>query len=391
MRPGGHPAARLLHNHKGPRAPFFMAIDRCMSELSPQSGTALVSHARRALLRAALASALLAATARTHAHAATRRPAIKPPALRRGDLVALFNPSGHADDALIERATGNLEKLGLRVMHSRYLRAARGNTAGSIGQRLTDLHTLVSNREVRALWSARGGSGASQLLPYIDYGLIARNPKVLIGYSDFTALLLAMRARTGLVAFHGPVASSGFTPYTVAHLDAILFEGRAPYTMTTAPEHAARAAGEPNFVQRTLHAGSAEGVLAGGNLSVLSALAGTPYLPDLRGALLFLEEIGEAPYRIDRMLTQLQQSGALTGIAGAMMGVFVKSELTPGEESLTLAQALDDHFAARPVPSAYGFSLGHIASQFTLPLGVRARMDTEARSLTLLESAVAPR
>lgn len=356
----------------------------------------LPSVHRRALLRAAVASTLLCALPATAARPNRRRvaqrlPLIKPPALKHGDLVALFNPSGHADDALIERATGNIEKLGFRVMHSKYLRAARGNTAGSIGQRLTDLHSLFEQREVRALWSARGGSGASQLLPYIDYGQIRRQPKVMIGYSDFTALLLALQAKTGLVGFHGPVASSGFTPYTVAHLGAILIEGRAPYTMVTAPEHTARATTEPNFVQRVLRSGVAEGRLIGGNLSVLAALAGTPYLPDGRDALLFLEEIGEAPYRIDRMLTQLEQSGALAGIAGAMLGVFVRSEVTPGEDSLTLTQALDDHFLPRPVPSAYGLSFGHIASQFTLPLGIRARLDTGARTLTLLESAVTPR
>ncbi len=320
-----------------------------------------------------------------------RRRTIKPPALKRGDLVALFNPSGFADDALIQRATGNLEKLGFRVMQSAHIRAARGNTAGTIGQRLTDLHTLFANREVRALWAARGGSGTAQLLPYIDYGLIARNPKVVIGYSDVTSLLLAIYAKTGLVTFHGPVGSSGFTPFTVAHLEAVLMEGRAPYVMTTADEHAKRAVTEPNFVQRTLRAGGAEGALIGGNLSVLSSLIGTPYLPDVKKSLLFLEEISEAPYRVERMLTQLGQSGVLDQATATMLGVFVKGDAPAGEESLTLTQALDDHFAARPAPSAYGLSFGHIASQWVLPVGVRARFDADSKSLTLLESAVSVR
>ena len=321
-----------------------------------------------------------------------RRPAphatIKPPALKRGDLVALFNPSGFADDALIQRATGNLERLGLRVMHSKYLRASRGNTAGTIGQRLTDLHTLFENREVRALWAARGGSGTAQLLPYVDYALIARNPKIVIGYSDLTSLLLAIYAKTGLVTFHGPVGSSGFTPFTVAHLEATLIEGRALYAMTTADEHAKRAATEPNFVQRVLRGGTAEGTLMGGNLSVLSSLVGTPYLPDMNKSLLFLEEISEAPYRVERMLTQLAQSGLLDNASAAMLGVFVKGDVPGGEESLTLTQALDDDFASRPIPSAYGLSFGHIASQWVLPIGVRARFNADTKSLTLLETAV---
>jgi muramoyltetrapeptide carboxypeptidase len=273
-------------------------------------------------------------------------------------------------------------------MHAAHLRASRGNTAGTIGQRLTDLHAMFANREVRALWAARGGSGTAQILPYVDYGLIARNPKIVIGYSDITSLLLALFAKTGLITFHGPVASSGFTPFTIAHLEATLIEGRASHVMSTADEHAKRALDEPNFVQRVLNGGSAEGTLLGGNLSVLASLIGTQYLPDTRNSLLFLEEISEAPYRIDRMLTQLEQSGALANVRGAMFGVFVKCEPAANEESLVLSQALTDHFAARPIPSAYGLSFGHIASQWVLPIGVRARFDADARTLTLLESAV---
>lgn len=354
-------------------------------------------HRRRfaGALGVALVAAAGAATTPTQAQTPARRrmsptqPArVKPPALRRGDLVALFNPSGFADDALIQRATANLEKQGFRVMHAAHLRASRGNTAGTIGQRLTDLHALFANREVRALWAARGGSGTAQLLPYIDYGLIARNPKVVIGYSDITALLLALYARSGLVGFHGPVASSGFTPFTVSQLEATLVEGRVNHVMVTAEEHLRRAQDEPHFVQRVLTGGQAEGTILGGNLSVFASLAGTPYLPRARDSLLFLEEISEAPYRIDRMLTQLEQSASLTGVRGAMLGVFVKCEPSANEESLVLSQALNDHFAARQIPCAYGLSFGHISSQWVLPLGVRARFDADARSLTLLESGV---
>jgi muramoyltetrapeptide carboxypeptidase len=346
-----------------------------------------------ALAAAALAlpfaspSTLAAAQARNLPHRGTGK-RIKPPALKRGDLVALFNPSGYADDALIQRATGNLEKLGFRVMHAAHLRASRGNTAGTIGQRLTDMHTLFENREVRALWAARGGSGTAQLLPYIDYGLVARNPKIVIGYSDLTSLLLAIYAKTGLITFHGPVASSGFTPFTVAQLEATLMGGRSPHVMSTADDHIRRAETEPHFVQRVLKAGSAEGTLFGGNLSVLTSLVGTPYLPVLSDPLLFLEEISEAPYRIDRMLTQLEQSGVLRNLRGTMLGVFVKCEPAANEESLVLSQALDDHFASRPTPSAYGLSFGHIASQWVLPVGVKARFDADTRTLALLEAAV---
>ena len=349
---------------------------------------------RFAALAVGLGGALLAPASLSAKPNASARPSrrrlLKPAALKRGDLVALFNPSGFADDALIQRSTVNLEKLGFRVMLSAHIRASRGNTAGTIGQRLTDLHTLFADREVRALWAARGGSGTAQILPYIDYALVARNPKIVIGYSDLTSLLLALYAKSGLVAFHGPVASSGFTPFTVAHLEATLIERRSPYVMSTADEHAKRAASEPNFVQRVLRGGSAEGTLMGGNLSVLTSLIGTPYLPNVKQSLLFLEEISEAPYRVERMLTQLAQSGVLDHASATMLGVFVKADVASGEESLSLTQALDDHFVSRPIPGAYGLSFGHIASQWVLPIGVRARFDADAKSLTLLEPAVSP-
>lgn len=356
-------------------------IDRPRRRLSALAACVIAASLTPATALAQTAGAS-AATARTP------RKLLKPPALKRGDLVALFNPSGFADDALIERATGNLERQGFRVMHSAHLRASRGNTAGTVGQRLTDLHILFANREVRALWAARGGSGTAQILPYVDYELVARNPKIVIGYSDLTSLLLALHRKTGLVTFHGPVASSGFTPFTVAHLEATLFEGRAPYLMTTAEEHVKRATAEPNFVQRVLRGGSAEGRLLGGNLSVLASLIGTPYLPDMRRSLLFLEEISEAPYRVERMLTQLTQSGALDRATGAMLGVFLKGDMPADEESLSLTLALDDHFVSRPIPSAYGLSFGHLASQWVLPIGIRARFDADVRTLTLLEAAV---
>lgn len=346
-------------------------------------------HRRRLAAVAALgASAALipyAQARRTHSVVRPRR--INPPALKRGDLVALFNPSGHADDTLIQRSTLNLEKLGFRVHHAAHLRAARGNAAGTIGQRLTDIHSLFNHREVRALWAARGGSAAAQLLPYIDYSLVARNPKIVIGYSDITALHLALYAKAGLVSFHGPVASSSFTPFTVAQLEAVLMEPRSTHVMRTADEHVQRALTERHFAQRVIRSGRAEGVLVGGNLSVFASMIGTPFLPHEKDTLLFLEEISEAPYRVDRMLTQLEQSDNLRNVRGAMLGVFVKCEPTGNEESLVLSQALDDHFSARPIPSAYGLSFGHIASQWILPVGVRARFDADARSLTLLEAA----
>jgi muramoyltetrapeptide carboxypeptidase len=336
----------------------------------------------------ALATSLATQCKSASATASRTRSLIKPPRLQPGDLVGLISPGGVVDDALIEKCVQNLEAFGMRVKISANIRAARGGYAGTVEQRVNDLHAMFLDREVKAIWPARGGSGSIQLLPKLDYSLIRSHPKILVGYSDITALLLAIYRHAGLVTFHGPVASSTFSDYSVAYLRAVLMQPQPRVEINMSPDYNQRAAQEPQFARRVTREGVATGRLLGGNLSVLSALIGTPFAAELKGALLFLEDIGEAPYRVDRMLTQLSQSGGLKNIAGAMLGVFQKSGATDGEASLTLAEVLDDHFAQLKTPSVYGFSFGHIAQQFTIPVGVSARLDTGNATLKLLESAV---
>ncbi len=333
-------------------------------------------------------AALIASNVSPNVAAATSKRLIKPPRLRPGDMVGLIAPGGVVDDALIEKCVKNLESFGMRVKVSANIRAARGGYGGTVAQRADDLHAMFLDRDVKAIWTARGGSGCIHLLPKINYSLIRNHPKILIGYSDITALLLAIYRHGGLITFHGPVASSTFSDYSAAHLKAVLMEPQPRFEINMSKQNAEKALLEPQFARRTMREGMATGRLLGGNLSVLSALIGTPYEAELKSSLLFLEEIGEAPYRIDRMLTQLSQSGALKNIAGAMLGVFQKAVATDGEASLMLSEVLDDHFAQLKTPSVYGFSFGHIAQQFTIPIGVRARLITANATLTLLESAV---
>jgi muramoyltetrapeptide carboxypeptidase len=338
---------------------------------------------------AKLAATLAALPALTVA-AETReapRTLVKPRRLKQGDLVGVVAPSGVADDAILERDVRNLESLGLRVKMGANVRAVHGGYAGTVQQRLEDLHGMLRDREVAALWAARGGSGCAALLPHIDYALARRSRKVVVGYSDLTALHLALLRHAGLVTFHGPVAST-ITEYSAARLREVLMEPTPTLTFTLAPENLAKAAENPEYAPRTYRAGRAEGRLVGGNLSVLSSLIGTPYAAVTKGRLLFLEEVGEAPYRVDRMLTQLAQAGELNGTAAVVLGVFRKCTPPDDEPSLTLQQVLESHLTALRVPAAYGYSFGHIPQQYTLPLGVRARLDTEARTLTLLEPAV---
>lgn len=313
---------------------------------------------------------------------------LKPRRLKPGSLVGLVEPSGVVDDAMVERGVRNLEALGLRVKPSPNLRSVYGGYAGTVNQRLADFHGMFLDREVEALWILRGGSGGGHLLPHLDYDLIRRHPKAVVGYSDTTSIHLGLLSGAGLVSFHAPVASSMFTDYNLANLRAVLMEPRSTHTFHEAPENAAKARDQKQFAPLTFRPGRAEGRLVGGNLAVLSALVGTPYAAQARGRLLFLEEIREAPYRVDRMLEQLRQSGTLTSAAGVMLGVFMRCDPPDNEPSLSLQEVLEGQFKASKVPAAYGFSFGHIPHQMVLPLGIRARMDAEARTLTLLEPAV---
>ncbi len=313
---------------------------------------------------------------------------VKPARLRQGDLVAIIAPSGRTDDEAIAKAVLNLESLGLRVKLGQHLRAVHGNYAGSVQQRLDDLHAMFADPEVKAIWAIRGGSGAIALLSRIDYRLIALHPKIFIGYSDITALHLAIQRHTGLVTFHGPVASSTLSDYSLTHLLGVLMAPQDNYTIPMALENQRKAEAEPNYLVRTVHGGMATGRLTGGNLSMVSALAGTPYAVDFRDSILFLEDVNEAPYRIDRMMAQLDLSQGFSRAAALMLGIFEHCEAADGDMSLTLNDTVDQHLQPLAVPAVAGYSFGHIRDQFTLPMGIRARLDAGTRTLTLLEPAV---
>ena len=327
--------------------------------------------------------------------ASTSRKLIKPAMLKPGDLVGLIAPGGVLEDTLIEKGVKNLESYGFKVKVGSNIRAARGGYAGTVAQRLDDLHGMFLDKDVKAIWAARGGSGCSALLPSLRYDLIRANPKILLGYSDITALHLAIYRRARLVTFHGPVAPSTPTDYTVAQMQAVLMSPRAQTEINMSIENERKTAAQTEFKLRTFKHGVAEGPLVGGNLSVLSALIGTPYAAEIEKHLVFLEDVREPPYRIDRMLTQLQQSvgnrGERDGLkhaAGIMLGVFTRSRATDNDASLTLEEVLDDHFAALPIPAVSGYSFGHIPHQYTIPIGINARLDTHSQTLTLLEAAV---
>ena len=265
-----------------------------------------------------------------------------------------------------------------------------GYFAGADADRAADLQAMFADPAVDALWCVRGGYGASRLLPLLDWDLIRANPKALVGYSDITALHMALHSKAGLVSFHGPIAARGFTPYSLAELRRVLWSDTTPVRLGAPPSREPRE-GQPDWEHRvtTLAPGRARGRLLGGNLCLMAHLAGTPYFPDLRGAILFLEDVDEPFYRIDRFLTQLWLTGALAGVAGIAFG-----QLTRCEPSAFYVQnrVLEDILAERPralgVPAIAGLMVGHVEDQTTLPIGCLAELDADAGTLTLLEPGV---
>lgn len=346
---------------------------------------------RRAFAGLAAGAVLLPSSAQGASPGASRpkpRTLLKPPRLHGGDVIGLVAPGGRINDEAITYAVARIEALGFRAKLSKNLRAAHGGYAGSVQQRVDDLHAMFTDREVKAIWCVRGGSGCISLLAHIDYALIRANPKILLGYSDISALQLAILKQARLVTFHGPVALSGPSDYAVEHMLAVLMHPQDSYTIPMALENSRRALLEPHFSLRTVTSGQATGPLIGGNLSLVSALMGTPYAADFRKAILFLEEVNEAPYRIDRWLTQLDLAVGLRHAAAVMIGICDKCGPEDEEPSLTLDDTLDLHLKPLVIPAVSGYSFGHIRHQFTLPLGVMARLDTARQTVTLLEPAV---
>lgn len=311
-----------------------------------------------------------------------------PNRLRKGDQVGLITPASYIEDDGLQKAVTNLESLGLKVVMGKNIRKIYGSLAGTDQERLDDLHSMFANTAIPAVWCARGGYGTPQLLPYIDYKLIRRNPKVFVGYSDITALHCAFERHSRLVSFHGPLGSSTLSDYSRQHLIETLFEGRSQQLIPVSADQLEQATDEQDYQPKVLRAGIAEGPLTGGNLTLLASSAGTKYAPDVRGSILFIEDVGEKPYRIARMLTTLRQAWPLDKVAGIALGVFSDCTAKPGTRSLSLLETLQDRLGDLPVPIIYGLSFGHVDNMCTLPIGINARLDTTTQSLTLLKAAV---
>lgn len=340
-----------------------------------------------ATLSAHMAPALLAGGAQAPTRPTSARGPVKPRRLRPGATVGLVSPASATwilDELTIIQET--VEALGLRYKRGKHVLDRYGYLAGKDEDRATDLNAMFADDAVDAILCVRGGWGCNRLLPLLDYGMIAAHPKVLIGYSDITSLLTAIHAKTGLVTFHGPVGASSWNAYSLAYVRRILFDAEA-IVMDNPKIKGDNLTVVADRVQ-TITPGRASGRLLGGNLTVLTAMLGSDYLPDWSGAILFLEDVHEDIYRIDRMMTQLKLAGVLDKIAGCVFGKCTKCGPGEGLGSLTLDEVLNDHLKPLNIPAWHGAMIGHIDNKFTIPVGIRAEIDASRGTITMLEPAV---
>jgi muramoyltetrapeptide carboxypeptidase len=303
---------------------------------------------------------------------------LKPQRLQVGDTVGLISPAGMIESKDVEEAKQTFATLGLQVKLGQHLLDRYGYLAGKDIDRAADVNAMFADKSVKAVIAMRGGYGCDRILPLINYSLIRSHPKIVMGYSDITALLLAIYTRSRVVTFHGPVATSTWNNFTVNHIKRILFQGEAVTMHNTLATELRR---------KTITPGKARGKLVGGNLSVLSAMVGSSYLPSWQHSILFVEEIDEDIYRVDRMLTQLKNAGILNKIAGFVFGQCTNCSLGD-QPSLTLAEVLQDHIKSLGIPAWYGSMIGHIKDKFTVPVGVEVEIDADVGTLRMLEAAV---
>ncbi len=298
--------------------------------------------------------------------------------LKKGDHVAVVAPGGAIfSSSYVQRFKNTLIQFGFKPVMGDSLSKKFGQFAGYEQDRASEIMSFFKDPKIKAIIGMRGGSGAARILPHLDFKTIAMNPKIVMGFSDITSLINAIYAKTGMITYHGPVGYSSWGDFTYKAFQNMVIHGKngvLPLHETNRP--------------KTIHGGKASGRLIGGNLTVFTTLVGTPYMPNYEGAILFLEEIDEEPYSIDRMLVQLKQAGILNKLNGIVLGDFKRCKPEEPEKSLSLRQTLDLNLKNLNIPIFSGAPFGHTTHKWTLPVGAKVSMDADKFELNILDCGV---
>ena len=300
----------------------------------------------------------------------TEKKSVKPPRLMQGDTVGIVAPAGPFDPKKFMKGKAVLELMGFRTFFDEGIFQKHGFFAGTDVQRADQVNRLFADSAIRAVVCARGGYGSMRILPFLDFETIQKNPKIFVGFSDISVLLSVLDDRCGLVTFHGPVVTTlaNAIEETIAAMRTALKSNTA---LELTPKEGI-----------VIKSGVSSGIVAGGNLTTLCHLVGTPYAPRFNGKILFIEDVGEAPYRIDRMLTQMKLAGCFEGLKGLFLGSF--EECGQLDEIFRIVQEI---FRDVNIPILAGFEIGHGRINITIPIGLEATLDTDQQILTFHEPA----
>lgn len=333
-----------------------------------------------------LATLALIPFMRTYANSIESDIRILPKVLKAGDKVGIIAPATAVSDPDdIAKAQEIINALGMESVIAKSVYSGQGYKTRSIDERVNDFHNMVLDKSISAIFSIRGGYGSADLLDRLDYNLIKNNPKIFAGYSDITAMLIAINQRSGLITFHSPMMLGRFNEFTFNYFRKALLD-KNPIGMLANPD--ITVGPRKMFPIRTIVSGVTDGIITGGNLSIICSLMGTPFEIDTKNKILLLEDVGEEPYRIDRMLNQLRLSGKLSSARGIIFGVCTNCDKKSDIWDLSLGEVLDKYFKPLEIPSFSGFLFGHTDFQLTIPIGANAIMNADKGTLEIIESVL---
>lgn len=316
---------------------------------------------------------------------------LKPARLSPGDKVGLVAPAWLITENDLQLSINRIKQLNLEPVYSAKILGKHGYFSGTDKERADDFNNMIKNPEIKGIIFTNGGYGCARILDLIDYDMIRKNPKVIMGFSDNTALVNSIRKKTGLITFHGPISKTIHREYNKKQFENIVMHPVGGYVIESSDKDLQKSANDKTLDRYTITSGKVQGELAGGNLSLICSMIGTPYQIDFKGKIIMIEDVGEEPYRIDRMLTQLIACGDLTKASGIAFGICKrcdKSDKSVAPNSFTLREVIEDRIKPLKIPAVYGLSFGHNEHNFAFPIGLNAQLDADKMTIKLLEKAV---